>query len=75
MRAHTLTVSSRERATLVAALRYYQYYRLGGRPFDAENDFLIDVIAGEGGRALDPAEVDDLCACLHGSRPDPVATE
>ena len=47
------TVTDRERDTVLAALRYYQYYRMQGHPFDPRQDHLIDTIAGQTGEALD----------------------
>ena len=44
MTTQNLTVSARERDTLLAALRYYQYYRMQGHPFDPRKDDLIDTI-------------------------------
>lgn len=64
---HNITLTSRELDTLLAALRYYQYYRLQGHPFDPRHDHLIDAIASHSGEALEPAEVDDLCAGLRGN--------
>lgn len=61
------TMTSRERDTVLAALRYYQYYRLQGNKFDPRKDHLIDAIANHSGDALDLAEVDDLCAGLKGN--------
>ena len=61
------TVTARERDTLVAALRYYQFYRMQGHPFDPRQDHLIDTIAAHHGAALDVAEIDDLCAGLNGN--------
>jgi len=66
MTTQNLTVSARERDTLLAALRYYQFYRMQGHPFDPEQDHLIDTIAAADGEALDLAEIDDLCAGLNG---------
>ncbi|MEE7446732.1 hypothetical protein MRF4_02225 [Methylobacterium radiotolerans] len=62
------TVTDRERDTVLAALRYYQFYRMQGHPFDPRQDHLIDTIAGRAGEALDLAEIDDLCAGLNGNR-------
>lgn len=67
MTTQNLTVSARERDTLVAALRYYQYYRMQGHPFDPKQDHLIDIIAATTGEALDVIEIDDLCAGLAGN--------
>ncbi|GJE60152.1 hypothetical protein [Methylobacterium trifolii] len=61
------TVSARERDTVLAALRYYQFYRMQGHPFDPRQDHLIDAIAGTTGEALDLTEIDDLCAGLNGN--------
>lgn len=61
------TVTTRERDTVLAALRYYQFYRMQGHPFDPRQDHLIDAIAAETGDALDVAEIDDLCAGLNGN--------
>ncbi|GJD76841.1 hypothetical protein [Methylobacterium gregans] len=61
------TVTARERDTVLAALRYYQFYRMQGHPFDPRQDHLIDAIASHTGEALDLAEVDDLCAGLNGN--------
>ena len=61
------TVTDRERDTVLAALRYYQFYRMQGHPFDPRQDHLIDTIAGRAGDALDLAEIDDLCAGLNGN--------
>ncbi|RZK91705.1 MAG: hypothetical protein EOO66_11435 [Methylobacterium sp.] len=61
------TVTARERDTVLAALRYYQFYRMQGHPFDPRQDHLIDAIAAETGDALDVAEIDDLCAGLNGN--------
>ncbi|KAB1075594.1 hypothetical protein [Methylobacterium planeticum] len=63
-----ITVTARERDTVLAALRYYQFYRMQGHPFDPRQDHLIDAIANETGEALDLAEVDDLCAGLNGNK-------
>ena len=41
------TVTDRERDTVLAALRYYQFYRMQGHPFDPRQDHLIDTIAGQ----------------------------
>lgn len=68
MTTQNLTVTARERDTVLAALRYYQFYRIEGHPFDPRQDHLIDAIASEAGEALDLAEIDDLCAGLGGSR-------
>ena len=46
MTTQNLTVTARERDTLLAALRYYQFYRMQGHPFDPRQDHLIDTIAG-----------------------------
>lgn len=62
-----LNVTARERDTVVAALRYYQFYRMQGHPFDPRRDHLIDAIAAEAGEPLDIAEIDDLCAGLNGN--------
>lgn len=62
-----ITVSARERDTVLAALRYYQFYRMQGHPFDPRQDHLIDAIANESGDALDVSEIDDLCAGLNGN--------
>ena len=62
------TVTARERDTVLAALRYYQFYRMQGHPFDPRQDHLIDIIAGTNGEALDVAEIDDLCAGLKGNK-------
>ena len=62
------TVTDRERDTVLAALRYYQFYRMQGHPFDPRQDHLIDTIAGRTGDALDLSEIDDLCVGLHGNR-------
>lgn len=67
MTTQHLTVTARERDTLLAALRYYQFYRMQGHPFDARQDHLIDIIAETTGSALDLTEVDDLCAGLQGN--------
>ncbi|GJD55991.1 hypothetical protein [Methylobacterium dankookense] len=61
------TVTARERDTLLAALRYYQFYRMQGHPFDPRQDHLIDAIASHTGEALDLTEIDDLCAGLNGN--------
>lgn len=63
-----ITLTERERNTVLAALRYYQFYRLQGHPFNPRQDHLIDAIASESGEALDLAEIDDLCAGLNGHR-------
>ena len=63
----TFTVTDCERDTILAALRYYQYYRIQGHPFDPRQDHLIDAIAARTGDTLDLAEIDDLCAGLNGS--------
>lgn len=68
MTTQNITVTARERDTVLAALRYYQFYRMQGHPFDPKQDHLIDAIASEAGEALDLAEVDDLCAGLSGNR-------
>ena len=60
------TVTDRERDTVLAALRYYQFYRMQGHPFDPQHDHLIDTIASATGEALDVIEIDDLCAGLKG---------
>ena len=62
------TVTDRERDTVLAALRYYQFYRIQGHPFDPRQDHLIDTIAGHTGDAIDLTEVDDLCAGLSGNK-------
>lgn len=62
-----ITLTPSERDTVLAALRYYQYYRLQGHPFDPRHDHLIDAIASHTGEALHLAEVDDLCAGLYGN--------
>lgn len=62
-----ITVSARERDTVRAALRYYQFYRMQGHPFDPRQDHLIDAIANETGEALDASEIDDLCAGFDGN--------
>lgn len=67
MTTQNLTVTARERDTLLAALRYYQFYRIQGHPFDPQQDHLIDTIAEATGVPLDLAEVDDLCAGLNGN--------
>ncbi|GJD33476.1 hypothetical protein [Methylobacterium aerolatum] len=61
------TVTDRERDTVLAALRYYQFYRMQGHPFDPRQDHLIDTIAAHTGQALDLTEIDDLCAGLAGN--------
>lgn len=61
----TFTVTARERDTVLAALRYYQFYRIQGRPFDPRHDHRIDAIAAEAGAPLDLTEIDDLCAVLN----------
>lgn len=61
------TVTPRERDTVLAALRYYQFYRMQGHPFDPKQDHLIDAIASTTGDALDLIEIDDLCAGLNGN--------
>ncbi|MGU3536489.1 hypothetical protein [Methylobacterium sp. A54F] len=63
-----VSITARERDTVIAALRYYQFYRMQGHPFDPRQDHLIDAIAGETGDALDVTEIDDLCAGLNGNR-------
>ncbi|MER2264400.1 hypothetical protein [Methylobacterium oxalidis] len=63
-----ITVTARERDTVLAALRYYQFYRMQGHPFDPRQDHLIDSIASENGDALDLTEIDDLCAGLNGNK-------
>ncbi|GEO98992.1 hypothetical protein [Methylobacterium haplocladii] len=68
MTTQNITVTARERDTLLAALRYYQFYRMQGHPFDPQQDHLIDIIAETAGDALDVAEIDDLCAGLNGNR-------
>ena len=68
------TVTDRERDTVLAALRYYQFYRMQGHPFDPRQDHLIDVIATRTGEALDVTEVDDLCAGLNGQPHAPSAS-
>ncbi|GLS43492.1 hypothetical protein [Methylobacterium brachythecii] len=68
MTTQNITVTARERDTLLAALRYYQFYRMQGHPFDPQQDHLIDIIAQSAGDALDLAEVDDLCAGLYGNK-------
>jgi len=68
MTTQNLTVTAREHDTLLAALRYYQFYRMQGHPFDPRKDDLIDTIAASSGEALDVTEIDDLCAGLHGNR-------
>ncbi len=68
MTTQNITVTARERDTLLAALRYYQFYRMQGHPFDPAQDHLIDIIAEATGQALDVAEVDDLCAGLNGNK-------
>lgn len=62
-----ITITDRERDAVLAALRYYQFYRLQGHPFSPHQDHLIDAIASESGAALDIAEIDDLCAGLNGN--------
>ncbi|MCJ2034145.1 hypothetical protein MKK54_07955 [Methylobacterium sp. J-068] len=62
-----ITITDRERDAVLAALRYYQFYRLQGHPFSPYQDHLIDAIASESGEALDIAEIDDLCAGLNGN--------
>ena len=62
-----ITITDRERDAVLAALRYYQFYRLQGHPFSPHQDHLIDAIASESGEALDIAEIDDLCAGLNGN--------
>ncbi|MCJ2043144.1 hypothetical protein MKK58_01060 [Methylobacterium sp. J-078] len=62
-----ITITDRERDAVLAALRYYQFYRLQGHPFNPHQDHLIDAIASESGEALDLAEIDDLCAGLNGN--------
>ncbi|GJD28955.1 hypothetical protein PMNALOAF_0187 [Methylobacterium adhaesivum] len=64
----SISVTERERDTLIAALRYYQFYRLQGNPFNPQHDHLIDAIAGQSGEALDLVAVDDLCAGLSGNK-------
>lgn len=68
MTTQNITVTARERDTLLAALRYYQFYRMQGHPFDPQTDDLIDTIAAGSGEALDVTEIDDLCAGLRGNR-------
>ena len=68
MTTQNITVTARERDTLLAALRYYQFSRMQGHPFDPQQDHLIDIIAQSAGDALDLAEVDDLCAGLNGNK-------
>lgn len=68
MTTQNITVTSRERDTLLAALRYYQFYRMQGHPFDPQQDHLIDIIAANNGEALDLTEIDDLCAGLNGNK-------
>ena len=68
MTTQNLTVTSRERDTLLAALRYYQFYRMQGHPFDPRQDHLIDIIAETTGSSLDLTEIDDLCAGLQGNK-------
>ena len=63
----TFTITARERDTVLAALRYYQFYRIQGHPFDPRHDHLIDALAAGTGDALDLAEIDDLCASLNGN--------
>ncbi len=67
MTTQNITVTARERDTLLAALRYYQFYRMQGHPFDPQQDHLIDTIAQTTGNALDVVEIDDLCAGLNGN--------
>ena len=62
-----IALTPRQRDTILAALRYYQYYRLQGHPFDPCHDHLIDEIAAHSGESLDLNEVDDLCAGLRGN--------
>nr|WP_244476997.1 MULTISPECIES: hypothetical protein [unclassified Methylobacterium] len=62
-----ITITERERDAVLAALRYYQFYRLQGHPFSPHQDHLIDAIASGSGEALDLAEIDDLCAGLNGN--------
>jgi hypothetical protein len=62
-----ITITDRERDAVLAALRYYQFYRLQGHPFSPHQDHLIDAIASDSGEALDLAEIDDLCAGLNGN--------
>ena len=57
MTTQNLTVTARERDTLLAALRYYQFYRMQGHPFDPKQDHLIDIIAETTGSALDLTEI------------------
>nr|WP_244528680.1 hypothetical protein [Methylobacterium gossipiicola] len=64
----SISVTERERDTMIAALRYYQFYRLQGNPFNPQHDHLIDAIAGQSGEALDLAAIDDLCAGLGGNK-------
>lgn len=64
----TITITVRERDTVLAALRYYQFYRLQGHPFDPRQDHLIDAIASHSGESLDLAEIDDLCAGIKGNK-------
>ena len=68
MTTQNIIVTSRERDTLLAALRYYQFYRMQGHPFDPRQDHLIDIIAETTGLPLDLTEVDDLCAGLQGNK-------
>lgn len=68
MTTQNISVTSRERDTLLAALRYYQFYRMQGHPFDPQQDHLIDIIAANNGEALDLTEIDDLCAGLNGNK-------
>ncbi|GEP09718.1 hypothetical protein [Methylobacterium gnaphalii] len=68
MTTQNITVTARERDTLLAALRYYQFYRMQGHPFDPQQDHLIDIIAQSAGDPLDLAEIDDLCAGLNGNK-------
>lgn len=67
MTTQNITVTARERDTLLAALRYYQFYRMQGHPYDPRQDYLIDIIAASTGEALDLTEIDDLCAGLNGN--------
>ncbi|KQO59421.1 hypothetical protein ASG60_10175 [Methylobacterium sp. Leaf469] len=64
----SIAMTERERDTVIAALRYYQFYRLQGNPFNPQQDHLIDAIAGHSGEALDLAAIDDLCAGLNGNK-------
>ncbi|RZK80226.1 MAG: hypothetical protein EOO66_29755 [Methylobacterium sp.] len=64
----SISVTERERDTLIAALRYYQFYRLQGNPFNPQQDHLIDAIASHSGESLDLADIDDLCAGLNGNK-------